>query len=201
MRRGLKNFRFAALLPAIVAAMLLTCLPAACQRMPKAADNRSYKDTQQRFALDLPKGWLVSKTDSGTVFLAPAANSSDQPTVVGGLFSASVSVTISSQPLATESGGSALEELLTTLRRQFSAQQSYQEFRAQVLSHPNGLQAAYIEAQLESQQISGGPRRLRLYGFVVGDRQVLLQALVPSQFDDTNIISGTNAILDSFIVW
>jgi hypothetical protein len=175
---------FRVILPAALAMAALS----GCNQPPEESRQRSHRDVQQRFAVDVPRGWAVNKDGPTTVFLMP---------LPGGGQSASVSVAV---------GGGAADkspqELLDRLRRELAGQSFYQEHRAAVVTHPNGLRAAYIEALVDAATLDGPPRQMRLYGFVPGGgRQVVIKSLMPSGLENPQIISGTNSILDSLLVW
>lgn len=163
-----------------------------CRQMPDEARELSYRDAKERFAIDLPRGWVSDKKGGVTLFMLP---------LPGGEESVSVSVTVSRQEGEGEAAAVTAEEFLENLRRQLSRRRRYEEDRACVLKHPNGLRAAYVEGLIAGEATGEGGRRLRLYGFVLEGRRVVLQSLIPAGFADVELISTTNAVLDSFIVW
>ena len=168
-----------------IMAVLIALMLWGCRQMPEEARRRSYRDAQQRFATDVPRGWATQKDGPSTVFLVSLPGTGRV---------ASVTVTVSIEPAETSSRKSP-EDMLERLRRQLAAQPMYQEDRSSVVTHPNGLRAAYLEAVVASDAIDGPPRRLRLYGFPLDDRQVLLKALMPADLSEPHIISATNTIL------
>lgn len=176
----------------VLAVGFLAAAAGGCRQMPDEARELSYRDDKERFALDVPRGWVSGKKEGVTLFMLP---------LPGGEESVSVSVTVSRQGGEGEAEAVTAEGFLENLRRQLSQERRYEEDRACVLKHPNGLRAAYIEGLVGSEATGLRGRRLRLYGFVLDGRRVVLQSLIPTGLADVELISKTNAVLDSFIVW